>query len=486
MVEHVYNCDDRKLRELGQSVREGKRTLDRRLEMYSPLDSADKTKDFLYGHFDDLAFEEKRSLADCIWNGANYELRELVQHIRAKQIFDARLNEYTPLDSADKIKEFLDGLFDDLASGEQEKLAQDVSKCANDEELRELVRRTQQIFDSRLDEYILLDPADNTKNFLRLCFQQLSHGEQAHMAKEVSKCVNDEKLRELVKSIQAKQTLDLRLARYTPLDPTDDTKKFLREFIKHLSPNGQENLAKDVGCSTDQTVRDLVKSILFEFLTFMKTEARRTRDLNGYPCPGIDYSLSTASQIEQIQWRLRRKCLERDGYKCVVSGRWSFSDRHPDGEEHASLEIAHIIPFTQASFPYPRDDDQSTYQDVVVWVILNRYFPELHSRLNFSSEHFDSEKNAMMLACSLHWNFWEFSFIFEATAVPRQYRIVTFDCDTISKIYYMPRDGLVTFRSNDERWPLPDPILLGVHAAIGKFLNLSGYGKKILTSPHEI
>lgn len=168
--------------------------------------------------------------------------------------------------------------------------------------------------------------------------------------------------------------------------------------------------------------------------------------------------------------QLRDHCLERDGYKCVATGRYSGNHAHPQNAPTTYLEAAYIIPFALTN------DGEAVDKHATIWANLRRYFPALRQ---FDSEQINSEKNILMLSMIVHKEFRQFRIIFEATGVAHQYRIKTFPDAVTDAIENLPRTRRVRFRVHNENWELPDPEFLRMHASIGNFLHMSGQAEII-------
>ncbi|KAJ5587165.1 uncharacterized protein N7459_002930 [Penicillium hispanicum] len=285
-------------------------------------------------------------------------------------------------------------------------------------------------------------------------------------------------------SSSSKAKLDQKLNGYARLSATDKTRDFLHEFFKVLPPDGQKHLADDVSeCANDEQLRQLVRSIETGLLIPLKAQGGKTpTDITPSPRPGVEDSIENlnSQNIEPItrgrQSQLRHHCLERDGYKCVATGRYSGNHAHPKNAPTTYLEAAHIIPCSLRSFQ--SNDPEAVDRHAKIWVNLRRYFPVLH-RLSFTSEQVNSEKNVLMLNLMLHKEFGQFRVIFEETGVAHQYRIKTFPDAVTDAIQNLPRNRLVRFRVHKENWELPDPALLKIHACIGNFLYMSGQAEII-------
>ncbi|KAB8230452.1 HNH endonuclease signature motif containing protein [Aspergillus alliaceus] len=283
---------------------------------------------------------------------------------------------------------------------------------------------------------------------------------------------------------QAKQTLEKKIARYQPLDQNDDTAHFLQTFFKYLPADGQVNLAEDVYQRVDdEELRQLAESLESGLLRPMLAHGGTTPAITPSPRLGVEDSIDNllSQDIHSVrrvdEQQLRDHCLKRDGYRCCVSKLWSWNYHQRPSSSAALLQAVHIIPFALGEFR--EDDRDKRYRHATLWVNLYRYFPGLRSRMNFFSEDVNREDNVFMMVDSLHSQFGGFHFVFESTQISNRYNLKVFPTFAGGYEGFLPRDRFVTFTSHDGRFPLPDPSLLAIHAAIGNILHLTGRGEKI-------
>lgn len=230
----------------------------------------------------------------------------------------------------------------------------------------------------------------------------------------------------------------------------------MRVFFKYLPLDGQVNLAEDVDRRPySEALRQLSKSLDDGVLRPMLAHGGITPAITPSPRFGIEDSIDNlgsedvSSITRAAQSRLRKNCLARDGQRCVATNLWSkdYNERPTDSID-APLEAAHIVPFTLGGFQGNNNDER--YRHAATWVNINRYFPSLRSRLNFSSEGINQEMNVMMVFAPLHQKFGEFHFVFEATETLHRYRIKTFPRMSCVLLMHLPPNGLVTFTNHDE------------------------------------
>lgn len=259
-----------------------------------------------------------------------------------------------------------------------------------------------------------------------------------------------------------------RLERYTPTDSRDGTVRVLRAFLDHLPPDGKANLVHDLqSLATDENIRLHATSLIQGLLVPMKA-LRSTPILSPH---GMEDSIENiASEFTNPavrSERLKRECLARDGKKCVVTGRLDhdLSDRNDTTIRTAITECAHIIPFSLATWRNDRDEQAKH----IIWVNLNRCFPSIRNRINFTQESINETRNAMTLSFDLHKFFGLFYFAFEATGRPHTYRLKNYDPSLINNL-----PSMITFECHDSQHALPSPELLKVHAIIARILHASG------------
>ncbi|PYI02103.1 hypothetical protein BO78DRAFT_377758 [Aspergillus sclerotiicarbonarius CBS 121057] len=280
----------------------------------------------------------------------------------------------------------------------------------------------------------------------------------------------------------AQVDLHKRLDEYTKISTSDDTECFLKTVFKYLPPGGQQNLAEDVlGCNSDERIRQLVKSIETGLLLPVKALGGKPQEVMPNPRLGAADSVENLASrdIQSIsrndQERLRSECMRRDGNRCVITGVYdtNMKDR-PRGATIGFLEAAHILPFALGTYR----NEAERHRICLIWTNIYRYFPEVRARLNFLSTDINSEKNVMMLLKPLHQEFGNFSLSFMATDIPDTYRLKTFDGFSNVYNWLLPANRLVAFTSSDQRYSLPHPVLLGIHDAIAHILHLTGRGEK--------
>ncbi|KAJ5110692.1 hypothetical protein N7532_001227 [Penicillium argentinense] len=180
----------------------------------------------------------------------------------------------------------------------------------------------------------------------------------ADQGRSISRPDDRENSRSPLSPEEAQEVLDQRLRQYNPLGRNDNTVIFLRNFFDVLPSGGQETLARDVGgYSSDHKIRQTVDSIRNGLVCPLRAIGGRTpSEITPAPRPGVEDSIENLRSLDvrplarTHQQQLRDRCLERDGYCCMLTGLPSGQHPHPEGAMTARLEAAHIIPFALGSF----------------------------------------------------------------------------------------------------------------------------------------
>lgn len=259
---------------------------------------------------------------------------------------------------------------------------------------------------------------------------------------------------------------------YHPTGPNDKTVPILRAFYTYLPADGRVNFLHHLqSFQTDQQLHDHAQSLINGLMAPLRS-LRSTPSIS--PRLGMEDSIdniaseSAGPMVREA--RLKTECLARDGSRCVVTG--LFDENSLDASSTSPTtytECVHIIPFALASW----STESEGYAKDIIWTNLIRHFPTIQS-INFNRENINYTKNAMTMSSHLHRHFGRFDFSFEATSQPHKYRIQN----------YRPRIQLhlprtVAFNWYDQRYDLPSPELLKVHAIIARIFHASGAAEYI-------
>lgn len=243
---------------------------------------------------------------------------------------------------------------------------------------------------------------------------------------------------------------------------------------------------------------------------------------------GIATTLGPSSR--NFQRTLKQQLLLRDNNRCIITGTFDRGKYAllPDTERNSlalnrvltdDTQACHIVPFVIADFDDSGVSSASSrfllyycyslilvYQvcsAAAIWDAIIRMSPEVSregdGNFNFINDH----SNAITLTADLHRSFGRFDFIMESTVslasllfaptppptcnirqgIPHQYHLKHFNTISTRQLRDFPTTMMVHLQSHDNRWPLPSPRLLALHAAIGNIWHASGmadYVEKIL------
>ncbi|KAJ3837494.1 hypothetical protein F5878DRAFT_622249 [Lentinula raphanica] len=163
--------------------------------------------------------------------------------------------------------------------------------------------------------------------------------------------------------------------------------------------------------------------------------------------------------------------LYRDGYKCVVTGRYDLSA--PDISVEEALiaggcvltRLAHIVP--DSTYFTLNDNNEKGYAASVLAVLKKSGYDV--DKINGDTVH--SLYNVMTMQGDTHDFFDCLEIYFEETDTVNCYRVIAFN----KKIQEFRTVTLTT--PDPVLYPLPDPKLLALHATCAKVAHLSGAGE---------
>lgn len=254
---------------------------------------------------------------------------------------------------------------------------------------------------------------------------------------------------------------------YQPIGANDKTVPILRAFYTYLPADGRVNFLHHLqSLQTDQQLHDHAQSLINGLVTPLRS-LRSTPSIS--PRLGMEDSIDNVASESAgpmvSEPRLKIDCLARDGGRCVVTGLFDELSLDESSTSPTTYTACmHIIPFALASW----STESEGYAKDIIWTHLIRHFPTIQS-MNFNRENINDTKNAMTMSVNLHRHFGRFDFSFEATSQPHRYRIQN----------YRPRMQInlprtVAFNWYDQRYDLPSPELLKVHAIVARIFHASG------------
>lgn len=265
---------------------------------------------------------------------------------------------------------------------------------------------------------------------------------------------------------------------YQPRDFEDDTVLVLRAFLTNLPQDGKNNILDDIReCENNDELRQcasaLVEGLLFPMRADQKTPSIATSSFENI----APESVGSAS-LGSLKW-LKKACLARDGNRCAITQAVeaiSVGPNQTGGLIKANTECAHIIPFSLASW----SSDAEQLIASKIWENLDRCFPSLRSRFNFTQDSINDTRNALTMERLLHFPFGRFDIALEATDQVHTYRIQKYTPNDLVVATLLPASGLVMFANNHgTSHELSSPALLEVHATIARILHATGKAKQV-------
>lgn len=259
---------------------------------------------------------------------------------------------------------------------------------------------------------------------------------------------------------------------YQPVGPKDKTVPILRAFYAYLPENGRVNFLHHLqSLQTNQQLHDHAQSLIDGLVAPLRS-LRSTPSIS--PRLGMEDSIENVASESagpmRREARLKTECLARDGSRCVVTGLFDEDSLDTSNNSPSTYtDCVHIIPFSLASW----STESEGYAKDIIWTNLIRHFPTIQA-INFNRENINDTTNAMTMSSELHRSFGRFDFSFEETSQLHKYRIQN----------YRPRLRLhlprtVQFNWYDQRYDLPRPELLKVHAIIARIFHASGAAEQI-------
>lgn len=124
----------------------------------------------------------------------------------------------------------------------------------------------------------------------------------------------------------------------------------------------------------------------------------------------IESSLHEIEPSKRNQTRLKQDCLQRDGFRCSISGHYDWSSLEegkvalPADGRLTITQCAHILPFALSDF-----DERvatETRNKAIIWFALHRYFPELRDKIDTST--INNHANLITMDASLHSAFGQY------------------------------------------------------------------------------
>ncbi|GAD99641.1 predicted protein [Paecilomyces variotii No. 5] len=286
-----------------------------------------------------------------------------------------------------------------------------------------------------------------------------------------------------------------KLSSYTPRSKSDDTVRILTSFVENLPSYGKRIITKFIAnCDNEDTLFNLATHLCTAILFPMKARGGKTPSVTPSPFEEADTDITfdeVASMMVQSSSRkdqptLKKLCLRRDNYRCLITGFWDEAARGnvPEevlGDRILNTELAQIIPFSLSKY-----SDGEQERDIArCWTALYLFFPDILEVAQIGPDNINHPKNAMSLMSIVHSEFGCLRLALESTGQgePSTYKVITYPGFQSGLRLFLPppndnNERIVRFE-NHGNCDLPSRILLDTHAAIARILHASGKAEDI-------
>ncbi|KJA16259.1 hypothetical protein HYPSUDRAFT_147992, partial [Hypholoma sublateritium FD-334 SS-4] len=186
----------------------------------------------------------------------------------------------------------------------------------------------------------------------------------------------------------------------------------------------------------------------------------------------------TIVDAPQSHANAKQNALIRDGYRCVVTGKydWPSVMEIRELEEKVRSDFSLRIEATECVHIFAESANldigpASAKRDhsATLWAVMHRFgHDELPEALNGTKVH--RLENVMTLVPGFHYSFDQLQVWFVATVQKNKYKLEAANAFTLRGY-----PECVTFTTPDQaKFPVPSPIYLAIHAACAKVAHLSG------------
>ncbi|KAG8944193.1 hypothetical protein FRC03_002148 [Tulasnella sp. 419] len=261
-------------------------------------------------------------------------------------------------------------------------------------------------------------------------------------------------------------------------------------ILEAPTTDGQAKFAREVtSCQGDASLCKLAKFYIDHFVRCFRGAKGRTPVPSEHPSrPSFDdtqemlaYLLHQAPKNHQTA---KRMALIRDGYRCIVSGRYDLPSylqfptvqaayEDNGGTALAHLKATHIIPGSiNAGISDEHEGSAKRHYASTVWAVLDRFGGVFFEELDGENVH--RLENIMTMDPIVHGKFDSLNLWLEATETTNCYRVNARHPAILSDL-----PAITTFTSTDPLLPLPSSRYLGIHAACARVAHLSATGKYV-------
>ncbi|KAJ9209233.1 hypothetical protein DTO166G4_9177 [Paecilomyces variotii] len=277
------------------------------------------------------------------------------------------------------------------------------------------------------------------------------------------------------------------LSQYCLSYGTDYTAKTIQSFIDFLPALGKRTICRYIIKHPETTsLKELSHHLFAAVLAPMRACGGQNQTVTpspfGRPDDVAQEMIESSSQNNQQN--LKKICLERDNYRCVVTDHYAAEcrDKFPDisDEEYDDgmypTNLSHIIPFALGVY-----ETREQENDVVnIWTTLFALFPDLEDVIK--PDLINEPTNTMIMIPILNELWGKLKLAFESTDEEHLYKIKTypnFPRAALRKRSHGRAEYVRFSKPRGNRTQLPSRILLETHAAIAQIYHASGRAETI-------
>ncbi|KAL4812548.1 hypothetical protein BDW67DRAFT_169922 [Aspergillus spinulosporus] len=272
----------------------------------------------------------------------------------------------------------------------------------------------------------------------------------------------------------------------------DDGRIGLGQVLSTLAPF--PHLPSEQKDAIKESLVAFAKYLVDNFFLPLKASAGKTPQ----PTPALSRSTTSEGAIGTPQRvsTLRKSCLIRDRYRCVITRKFDAQEAQirykrdrrntkdddgkpllPERDTMAYLEVAHIIPHLLKPLTGEGGDRKLAESKQIAHKILTMFNPGAIHLINGID--IDQPMNALTLIHDLHRLFGNFEIAFEPVSTqPHTYKVDYVESDRMGRVEKLPVT-VSLFLTPDQSVDSPSPQLLAIHSAIGRILHLSAAGEYI-------
>ncbi|KAI6030002.1 hypothetical protein EDC04DRAFT_3065675 [Pisolithus marmoratus] len=257
--------------------------------------------------------------------------------------------------------------------------------------------------------------------------------------------------------------------------------RVLGSLFHHLpAPAVNGDLVRSVTTisSDDEKLLELGKFFYEHFIKpFMSSREHTPTPSSHSSRRSFDDPVDGTNEVPKSHESAKKHALVRDGFRCIVTKLYDGPATVDNDELEKAVMAGGMPPVeTQCTHIFPQsvnanitsDSNKAKYTSSV-WAVLDRFgYPGLLEDLNGANIH--RLENVMTMDPTVHRQFETLKIWFVAMEEPNTYRL-----EAANKLWLFGRPEYVTFSTPDpEKYPLPNPTYLALHATCAKVAHLSG------------